>query len=221
MVTEHWPPYRISDESSVSGFRGIDIDIAEKIAETIGVTIDIQHHPWARALEQVKSGQADLITGIAHTAERAAYLYYIPVVYSEVHPVFITSKSRASTITAYGDLHGPSIGYSINSAYFEPFDSDPRIDRMGFSTETQLLKVLALERVDIIVGTDPNISYEIRRLNYGSELALTTYQPTDKTPLYFALSRKSPAMNYADEIETALRRLADSGVLETIQSAYR
>lgn len=221
MVTEDWPPFRISDDASPSGFRGIDIDIADKIAEAIGCTIEIRHHPWARALEQMKSGQADLITGVAYTEERAAFLHYIPVAYSEVRPVFITSKSKASTISTYADLHGPSIGYSLNSVYFEPFDSDPRINRVSFSTEAQLLKVMALERIDVIVGTDPNISYEIKRLNYGAQLTPTAYQPDEKTQLYFALSRKSPAMELAEKIESVLQQLVNTGAIDAIQNAYR
>jgi hypothetical protein len=59
MATEHWQPFRINDENSPSGFRGIDIDIAIKLS--------------------------------------------------------------------YQDFHGPSVGYSLNSAYFKPFDSDSQI----------------------------------------------------------------------------------------------
>jgi polar amino acid transport system substrate-binding protein len=221
MATEHWPPFRILDDKSPSGFRGVDIDIAEAIAEAIDVAIEIEHFPWARALKQMETGQADLITGVAYTEERAAFLHYIPVIYFEVQPVFITSKGKASGITSYGDLHGPSIGYSINSAYFEPFDSDPRINRVGFSTEAQLLKVMSFDRVDVIVGTDPNISYQIRQLGYGGRLAPTAYQPKVGTALYFAVSRNSPFMDLADEIETALRRLVDSGLVETILESYR
>jgi hypothetical protein len=74
--------------------------------------------------------------------------------------------------------------------------------------------------IDIIIGSSPDVSREIQCLNYGRGLASTAYQPTEKPQLYFALSRKSPAMNYADEIESVLRRLVDTGTLETIQSAY-
>lgn len=119
--------------------------------------------------------------------------------YSGVRPVFITLKSRASDISTYEDLHGPSIGYSMNSVYFEPFDSDPKIKRVGFSTEAQLLKIAVLGRIDVIVGTDPNIPYEIMRLDYGDRLAPTAHQPSETSPLYFAISRKSQALGLADK----------------------
>lgn len=221
MVTEDWPPYRIIDDNSPSGFRGIDIDIVDKISEAVDVSVEIKHYPWARALQQMKSGEADLISGIAYTEERAVFLHYIPVVYSEVRPVFITLNSMASEISTYEDLHDPSIGYSLNSVYFEPFDSDPKINRMGFPTEAQLLKIAALGRIDIIVGTDPNISYEIRRLNYSDRLAHTAYQPSEKTQLYFAISRQSPAIDLAEKIESVLEQLVETGAIEVIQNAYR
>ena len=155
MVTEAWPPFRINDKNSPSGFSGIDIDITNKLSEAIGITIDIQRHPWARALELMRSGQADMVTGIAYTAERETYLHYVPISYYAVRPVFYTQKGKGRLIRSYQDLYGPSVGYSLNSAYFEPFNSDDRINKVGLSTEVQLLQVLALGRIDITIGTDP------------------------------------------------------------------
>lgn len=221
MVTEHWPPFRMNDENSPSGFRGIDIDIIQKLSEAIGKPIDIQRHPWARSLEQMRSGRADMITGIAHTPERETFMHYVPVSYYAVRPVFYTQKGKGHLIQSYQDLYGPSVGYSLNSAYFEPFNSDSKIKKMGLSTEVQLLQVLALERIAVTIGTDPNISYEVARLGYRDVLEPTAYQPPNKTELFIALSRKSPVMALAQEIEQALRRLMANGAIDEIIKAYR
>jgi polar amino acid transport system substrate-binding protein len=221
LVTEHWPPFRISDEKSPSGFRGIDIDIAKELSEALGITIDIQHHPWARALEQIRSGKADLITGIAYTPEREKFMYYVPISYYSVHPVFYTQKGNGRLIQSYEDLYGKSIGYSINSTYFEPFNSDLQIKKTGFSTEDQLLKVLALGRINLIIGTDPNISYEVSHLGYRDTLEPTIYQPSGKTELFFAISRKSPAMAFKQEFEQVIRRLMTNGAIDKIINSNR
>ncbi len=221
MVTEEWPHFSIIDEKSPSGFRGIDIDIVERLSELLGITIEIQHHPWARALEQIRTGQADMITGIAHNKERESFMYYIPVSYYSVRPVFYARKDKEGMIQSYKDLYGPSVGYSINSAYFEPFDSDPQIKKTGLSTEAQLLQVLALGRLDIIIGTDPNVSYEVARLGYRGILEPTAYQPTEKTELFIALSRKSPAISKVKEIEQTLRSMMNDGTIDKIISSYR
>jgi polar amino acid transport system substrate-binding protein len=221
VVTEHWPPFRINDENSPTGFRGIDIDITHKLSDALGIPIEIQRHPWARSLEQMRSGQADMITGIAHTPERETFMYYIPVSYYAVRPVFYAQKGKGHLIRSYQDLHGPSVGYSLNSAYFKLFDSDSQIKKVGLSTEIQLLQVLALGRMDVTIGTEPNISYDISRLGYRNILEPTDYQPPDKTDLFIALSRKSPAMALAQKIEAALVQMIKNGTIDEIINTYR
>ena len=221
MVTEEWPPFRINDPQSPSGFKGIDIDIVERLATELGITIEIQRHPWARALEMMRDGQADMVTGAARTPEREAFMHYVPVSYSAVRPVFYTLKGKGSAIRSYRDLYGKNIGYSFLSAYFEPFNSDLKLNKIGLSTEQQLLQVLALKRIDLVIGTDPNISYDIKRLGYVDQLEPTVYAPADRTELFFTLSRKSPFINLAPRIEEVLRGLLAEGSIKKILEHYR
>lgn len=221
MVTEEWPPFRINDPKSPSSFRGIDIDIAERLAEELGVAIEIQRHPWARALEMMRNGQADMVTGAAHTKERETFMHYIPVSYCAVRPVFYAQRGQGQSIRSYQDLYGKKIGYSLHSAYFEPFNSDAKLDKVGLSTEQQLLQVLALGRLDLIIGTEPNISYDTSRLGYTEKIEPTAYGPPDRTELFITLSRKSKAIDLAPQLELALRKLMDDGTIETILRQYR
>jgi polar amino acid transport system substrate-binding protein len=221
MVTEHWPPFRMNDEASPCGFSGIDIEVMDKLSQVLGVAIEIQRHPWARALELMRNGQADMITGIARTAEREEFMHYIPISYADVLPVFYTQKGKGHLVQSYEDLYGPSVGYSLKSAYFEPFNSDAKINKVGLSTEVQMLHVLALGRIDILIGTDPNMTYEVSRLGYRDVLEPTAWQPPAKTELFIALSRRSPVMERAGEIEGALRQLLEDGAIDAILGAYR
>jgi len=221
LVTEHWPPFRITDAASPAGFRGIDIEMVRKLSAALGIPIEVHHHPWARALEQMRNGQADLITGIAHTPEREAFMHYVKPSYCSVRPVFYTQKGKGDSIRSYEDLYGPSVGYSLKSAYFEPFNSDSRIRKKGLTNEVQMLHVLALGRVDLIIGTDPNMSYEVARLGYREAVEPTAYRPAVQTELYIAISRKSPAMALSRRIQEALGRLAAEGSIENILRKYR
>ena len=222
MVTEQWPPFRINDEKSPSGFRGIDIDIVRKLEEVLGITIEIKRVPWARALEMMRNGQADMVTGAAHTVEREIFMHYVPVSYYAVHPVFYTQKGKGQVIRSYQDLYGKTIGYSLNSAYFEPFNSDSKLNKVGLSTESQLLQVLALKRLDLVIGTEPNISYDRARLGYLDVLEPTVYQPLEKTELFITLSRKSKkAMEYGPGMERALRTFMNDGTIKALLREYR
>ena len=98
MATEEWPPFRINDPQSESGFRGIDIDVVAALQERLGVKIRIERHPWARALEMMRSGQVDLLSGVARTAEREIFMHYVGTSYWAVRPRFYAAKGRGGEI---------------------------------------------------------------------------------------------------------------------------
>jgi len=216
MATEEWPPFRINDPGSESGFRGIDIDLVTALERALGVKIRIERHPWARALDMMRAGQVDLLTGVARTAEREQFMRYVEDSYCAVRPRLYAQKGRGQEVLSYDHLHGKSIGYSLNSAYFEPFNSDGKLDKKGLSTEAQLLQVLALKRLDLIIGTEPNLSYDVARLNLGEAVEPTAYQPAQQTELFLAIPRQSPMMREAARVEDALRTLLASGEMEKI-----
>ena len=89
------------------------------------------------------------------------------------------------------------------------------------STEVQLLHMLALARIDITIGTDPNISYDIARLGYREQLEATAWQPSKKTELFIAFSRKSPALGLSRRIEETLRQWLSDGTVDRIIRAYQ
>lgn len=221
MVTEVWAPYRMNDPASASGFRGIDIDLMTVLESRLGIPIEIRRVPWARALEMMREGQADLITGIAKTAERAEYMKYVPTSYSAVRPMFFAQKGKGATVRGYGDLLGKSIGMSLHSSYFARFDADTALNKVGLSTEEQILKMLALGRIDLAIGTDPNLSWDISRLGFRGTLEPTVWQPADNTPLYLAVSLKSSAVDLVERIDGIVRALLSDGSIERITSAYR
>lgn len=220
MATEEWPPFRINDPQSESGFRGIDIDVVAAVEERLGVKILIERHPWARALEMMRSGQVDLLSGVARTAEREGFMHYVGISYWAVRPRFYAASGRGGETRVYEHLSGKTIGYSLHSAYFEPFDSDTSLDKKGLSAETQLLQALALKRLDLIIGTEPNLSYDIARLGLGGAVEPTAYQPERQTDLFFAFSRKSPHLDLAVRIEEILAGLIKEGVVRGIVARY-
>lgn len=220
-VTELWPPFRISDPTAEYGFKGIDIDILKTLEKHLATKIEIHRHPFARALEMIRDGEADLITGIAHTEKRAKFIRYIPTSYYVVGPVFYTQKGRGHLIKSYEDLSDFQVGYSLNSAYFEPFNSDDKINKVGISTEEQLVKMVALRRLDVTIGTNPNLAYDISRYGLSDKLEQTEYVPEQKTPIYLGLTKNKNNSELQAKIDSAIRQLAVSGELQKILNKYK
>ncbi|HOP31030.1 MAG TPA: transporter substrate-binding domain-containing protein [Spirochaetota bacterium] len=218
---ETWAPFRIADSSSPGGFKGLDIEILNEISEKLNIKIQVRRSPWARSLENIKTGNSDIITGVAYTDERAEFIDYIEPSYYSVNPVFYVQKGKGHLIKNYNDLYSYSIGYSIKSAYFEPFNSDRKLKKVELSTEAQLIRMLVLGRVDVIIGTNPNLAYDLLQSGNSSKAEPVFYTPPKKTRLYIGLSKKSQLKGRKKEIEKVLKDMIKNKKIKKIMTEYR
>lgn len=221
LVTEIWPPFRIEDESNPRGLSGIDIDLILEIEKRLNIQIEILECPWARALYMIEHGLADLIIGLAYTEERARFATYIDVPYAAVEPVFYTTYGRSGEFQNYEDFAGKSIGQSRDSAYFDKYNSDNSLNKIPYDSEKQILDLLVLDRIDLGIGTNPNMAYDIARYGYREKLEPTNYSPPDSTDLYLAFSQESQKIQVFDIFSKIMKEIVLDGTMENILKKYR
>lgn len=219
-VMEVWPPFRIQVQGNGDQYAGIDIDLIAMVAEKLGATIHVKRLPWARCLDFIKSGQADMITGLAYTVERAEYTQYLSEPYYTVRPRFFVRAGNGHRIKTYSDLYQFKIGYSIGSAYFEPFNSDDKLEKVGVSTERQLIEMLLNEHLPVIIGTDCNVAYDLALAGAREKVDQAVYVPEKKTDLYVGLSKNSSIIRKRPQIEIIVRDLIESGAVARIVDKY-
>ena len=218
LVTDFWPPFRIEGESGA--MQGIDIELIAKLETRLGIKIRVQRVPWVRALGMMRDGTADLMSGLARTQEREAFILYQAPAYAEIRPAFYQLATNAQPIKRYEDLASTRIGFTRGSVYFEPFDSDNALNKLSATDETQLLRMLLGRRFDVIVGSDLQVDYELRLRGFASEVVKAAYRPAKTTPLYFGISRKSPLAAEASELGRALAELQADGTIAAILARY-
>jgi len=220
VVTEVWPPFRIADETSEYQYSGIDIDLLREITKRLNMTFKIKRLPWARCLEFMESGKADVITGLAYTPQRTQYIRYSEIPYYIAFPAFYLQKGRGHLVKRYEDLYQYTIGYSINSAYFEPFNSDTALKKFGVSTEKQLIKMLVHGHLDVIIGTDCNIEHDIAKLEAKGKIEKAHYMPDKKIKLYVGISTKSKFLKQYHRLNRIIKELVEKGEIDKIAESY-
>jgi len=176
--------------------------------------------PWARCLESMRTGEGDLITGLAYTQQRAAHIRYSVLSYYTVSPAFYTISGQGHLIREYKDLYRYNIGHSHGSAYFEPFNSDQRLSKTGVPTEDLLLRMLLQGHLDVIIGTDANVSYDLARKGLKGRIEKVAYTPVSLTELFMGISRKSAFMSRADELDRVLGILVRTGVIDRLAERH-
>ncbi|PKQ41760.1 ABC transporter substrate-binding protein [Pseudomonas sp. YY-1] len=217
VMTDLWPPFRMLREDGQ--LQGLDIDLLNELSRRTGMRFDVQRAPWARGLAALEQGSADMMTGLAKTPERERYIRYLDAPYYACSPRFYASPARAAQLNDYASLRGLRIGYVLESVYFQPFDSDEALDKVGVSNEQQLLEMLARGRIDALVGTDCQVDYSLLDPKLAGRIAKAAYQPEARTELYIGFSRKRLAR--MPELAAALDTLLHEGWLANAALRYQ
>ncbi|WP_161867310.1 substrate-binding periplasmic protein [Pseudomonas yangonensis] len=217
VMTDLWPPFRMEDENGQ--LQGLDIDLLAELSRRTGLRFEVQRAPWARGLAALEQGTADLMTGLARTPERERYIRYLDAPYYACSPRFYASPALAMRLNDYASLRGLRIGYVLESVYFQPFDDDKSLDKVGVSSERQLLEMLVRGRIDVLVGTDCQVDYALLAPELAGRIVKAAYHPDARTALYIGFSRKRLARQPA--LAAALAELLREGWIANAALRYQ
>ncbi|MEM9631347.1 MAG: transporter substrate-binding domain-containing protein [Pseudomonadota bacterium] len=217
MATDDWPPFRISSEA---GLTGLDLEFIEEIVRRTEADLKVIKMPWGRGLASMESGSVDVMTGLAYREDRAKYIAYTDTPYFKCTTAFYTVTGRGDEIRSYEDLYKHQIGYVLHSAYFERFDADQTLDKVGVPQEQTLVDMLVKERFAVMIGTDCQVDYHIERLGLSEAIEKTPYNPGNKVDLYLGVSKRSAWASRLNELNEAVRMLLEEGFVDKIAREY-
>ena len=211
-----YPPFTIINGNTV---HGIDMEIIHKMAKELGHTIKLVPCPWKRCLKMMEQGELDLLASVLYQQEREKYMAYIKPQYIHVSHVFYTKKGSPIKIEKYHHLKSLVIGRELGAANFEPFDSDPSINKQDFLNNDQMLKLLLLGRVDAVVGEGTMLSYMASKNSLRNKITLQSFKQIGRAG-HFTLSRKSKYIDKEDEFNRAMKKLSQNGHLQETINKY-
>lgn len=218
IAIDEWPPFRIFEGDKIIG---LDIYLWTEISKRLGVKVKFERYPWARALKKMEDGEVDAMGGLAKTIEREAFIKYSSAPYYTCTTRFYLQKGKGNSLSTYENLYKfNSIGVVIGSFYYEPFNSDKKIKKNPVATEEQLLKLLESKRIDVIIGTECQVDYELKKMNLSNKFDKSTYKPDNKVELFLGISKKSKYANKVDEINKILLELIKEGKINEFAKRY-
>lgn len=217
LATDDWPPFRISDEK---GLIGLDLDLIEEISKRTEADLRVVKMPWGRALTSMQSGAVDVMTGLAYRDERAKYIAYTDTPYFKCTTSFYTLAGREDEIQTYEDLAQHQIGFVLHSAYFDRFDNDTALDKVGVPQEQTLIDMLMRGRFAVMIGTDCQVDYFIERQGLSDKISKTPYNPGNSVDLYLGVSKKSGWAKRLDKLNMVMKELVDEGFVDKIAQEY-
>ncbi|MGX7106738.1 transporter substrate-binding domain-containing protein [Hutsoniella sourekii] len=129
---------------------GVDIELAQKIAEKLGVQLKVVNTSFDSLVQSVKTGKVDMVlAGMAYTEERAKEVAFSEVYYSNANQ-FVTSKEIADHFQSFEDIEKHRVGVqkgSIQEGLAKEFI--PKAELTMMSDNPDLIQAILVNRLDL------------------------------------------------------------------------
>lgn len=157
-MSADYAPYEFHyiDENGKDVIGGFDVDIANEIANKIGVNLVIQEMDFDALVSALPAGKVDLvISGMNPTEERAKVVDFSEVYYNSKHGILVRAED-ADKYQTFADLEGAKVGVQLGSTQEKIAKTEiPNVNLQQLSNINNLILELKAGKVDAIVMEKP------------------------------------------------------------------
>ena len=203
-----FPPFESLDGDRIVG---IEVDIMEKIAETLGVEIKFEQMDFDSVLPGVQAGKFDVgMSGITVTAEREKNADFTDPYFMAAQAIVVMEDSD---ITCKADLEGKSVSVQTGTTA-ESYCMENGYDVQAFQANNDAASALTSGKVDAWV-VDNEVAVALAAELDG---AVVLDEAMTSEPYAFAFAKGSDTLVAA--FNDALKALIDDGTVEAIFEEY-
>lgn len=206
----YFPPYEYYEGNEVVG---IDAEIAEAIADKLGLELEIADMEFDSIITAVQTGKADMgLAGMTVTPERQENINFSQSYATGIQSVIVKEGSDIATID---DLQGKKIGVQLSTTGDIYATDDFGADNVEqFNKGNDAVMALVQNKIDaVIIDNQPALSYVAA--NEGLKILETSYAEEE----YAACISKDNA-ELLEAVDGALEELKADGTIQAILDKY-
>ncbi len=199
IVVDPFPPFAFSEPDGVTG---IDVEVARRLLDQLGVKYTITLLPWARGWKLLMNGEADVGLIVSKKTEREAYVAYpVTSVWDSSYVFFTNIATKAACdVRSYADVKKCRLKVGVvremayNDAFWEAFpwqDAEKKVyyPLLDVVRDAEInLNKLEANRIQIFPMDKIMGAYTARQLNLTQ---ITRYDFTLFAKPYFTVFSKA------------------------------
>ncbi len=205
-----FPPYEYLEGDEIVG---IDAEIAQAIADELGVELQIDDMDFGSIIVAVQSGKADIgVAGMTVTDERLENVNFSESYATGVQVIIVPEDSAIESVD---DLDGAMIGVQESTTGHIYCEDDYGTDHVtAYTTGASAVEALVAGKVDcVVIDNEPAKAFV--EANEGLKILDTEYVVED-----YAIAIAKENTDLLDAIDAILADLKDSGELDEIIAKY-
>ncbi len=209
-----WSPWTYHDEADK--LVGYDVEVAEKLAEKLGVSVTFVEGEWDGLFAGLDAGRYDLvINGVEVTDERAEkYDFTIP--YGYIRTAVIV-KGENNEIQSFEDLNGKKTANTISSTYAE-LAEQYGAEVTGVDDLNQTFELLLSGRIDATLNAELTYN-DYMKAQPDADLKIAALTE-DASHVAIPVRKGPETESLRAAIDKAITEMTQSGELSELSQKY-
>ena len=204
------------DENGEMVYGGIDVDVAQYIADYMGVELQTENMSFDNLLTALGKGQFDIVLAdIEATEERKEAADFSDPYLTELAPQFLVKKENADQFQSYSDFEGKTIGAQTATTKYNIISEIKDVDAVALQSVLDLVKEVSYGKVDAIL-VDGSVAQQYQASN-DDLVALSFEELGESAEVCVAVAKGDPK-GLLPKINEAIAKLTEENKIEEFKA---
>ncbi|MBE5901985.1 MAG: transporter substrate-binding domain-containing protein [Lachnospiraceae bacterium] len=209
-----WAPWTYHDKDDK--LVGFDVEVAEKIAEKLGVKAEFVEVEWDGIFAGIDSGRYDITCNGVEIDEERARKYNFSDAYAYMKTALIV-KDDNEEIKTFDDLKGKKTANTLQSTYAK-LGEKYGAEVTGVDDLIQTIQLLTDGRVDATLNAEVSYyDYMKEHPDAGIKIA-ALYEEASEVAIPVRAGEEN--QSFVDAVNKAIKELSEEGVLTELSNKY-
>ena len=209
-----WAPWTYHDEND--NLVGFDVEVAQKIAEKLGVEVTFVEGEWDGLFAGLDSGRYDMIVNGVEITDERAEKYDFSEPYGYIHTALIVASDNEE-IKSFTALNGKTTTNSMASTYMTLAESYGATVTPVDSLD-QTLDLVIAGRVDATLNADVSF-YDYMKVHPDAPVKIVAIT-AEASYVSIPIRKEEATATFRAAVDQAIKELKESGELAEISAKY-
>lgn len=209
-----WAPWTYHDENDQ--LVGYDVEVAQNIAQRLGVEVNFAEGEWDGLLAGLDSGRYDIMVNGVDIDEARSEKYDFSTPYAYNRTAVIVSGDNDS-IQSMEDLNGKSTANTLNSTYANVAESYGA-EVTGVDDFIQTIELLNSGRIDATLNAEVSF-YDYMAQHPEANIRIACIDPAS-TQVAIPMRKGEESASLVTAINEALAEMSEDGTLTELSMKY-
>ena len=201
-------------ESGEMVYGGIDVSVAQYIADEMGVELQVENMGFDYLLTSLDKGDFDIVlAAMEATPDRLENADFSDPYYTDVPPAILVKADKADQYKTLADFNGKSIGAQTATTKLDMVNEMEGVNPVALQSVLDLVNELVYDKVDAIL-VDGGVAKQYAEANPDLVIADASAELGEPAPYCVAVQKGDPK-GLLPAINAAIAKMNEANMLET------